>query len=86
MKTNPKQIGIPFREACARIPCSIPTGYRLIEAGLLRTFTVGNRRFVTEQFLEEFVATMAKRSAVRHIRAPRAHQETVDAIDHHAEA
>lgn len=37
--------------------------YRLINSGALRTFTVGRRRFVSEQAIREFIATREGRAA-----------------------
>ena len=66
--------------------CSRPKGYDLIEDGILKTFCIGSRRFTTQEYIEEAIGTLTKKAAVRHIKAPRTHQETVDAINARAEA
>ena len=83
--SKPERVSIPLDEAAVVLGCSRVKVYDLIHAGHLKTYLIGNRRFTTRGYIDECVRTLTKRSSVRSIRAPRAHQETIDAINTAAE-
>lgn len=52
-----------IQHAAARIGVSIPTVYKLIHQGRLRTFKIGRARRVTEEAIGECVAALEAQSA-----------------------
>lgn len=55
---------VTVREAAAWLRITHPTLYRLINAGRLRTFKIGSRRFTTVKWLEECRERLARRADV----------------------
>ena len=49
--------------AAKRIAVSIPTTYRLIAEGKLRTYKIGRARRVTDAAIDECIATLERETA-----------------------
>lgn len=57
------KISIPIRVAIKdRIGISIPSGYKLIDQGVLKTFKVGRARFTTQKYIDECIHKLTERT------------------------
>ena len=57
-------VALTMDQVAAALNVSVPTAYRLVNEGLLRTFTVGRKRFASVQAAQECVQTLEQRGAV----------------------
>lgn len=51
---------IPIREGFSRLNISHPTGYRLINAGKLRSFKIGRKRYTTPEAIDDCIAALER--------------------------
>ncbi len=50
-------------EACEKLKISRPTFYKELHSGLLQTFKIGSRRFVTDRALANYLDKLEKHAA-----------------------
>ncbi|WP_158881461.1 hypothetical protein [Rhodanobacter sp. L36] len=63
MKTEDKPTFFPFVEKCEEHGISRTAAYRLVDKGLLETFTLGRRRYVVAESLRTLPERMRQQAA-----------------------
>lgn len=59
----------PFREACDprggpnKLPCGVDHAYAELKRGRIRTFLVGNRRWITKDAIREYLELLEREAA-----------------------
>lgn len=66
-QTTPPKImvePIPIRQAITdHLKLSIPSGYRLVNSGVLKTYKVGKLRFTTSGYINECIEKLTAKTA-----------------------